>query len=50
VARDLEEELDHELSMLTALLQPALLALVSFSTLFVILALFLPLYSQLTNL
>ncbi|MBX3167369.1 MAG: type II secretion system F family protein [Candidatus Eremiobacteraeota bacterium] len=50
VARDLEEDLDHELTMVTSLLQPALLALVSISTLFVILALFLPLYSQLSNL
>ena len=50
VARDLEEELDRELTMLTSLLQPALLVLVSLSTLFVIMALFLPLYSQLTNL
>lgn len=50
IARSLEDDLDHELGLLTALLQPFLLALVSLSTLFVILALFLPLYSQLMNL
>lgn len=50
LARHLEEELDHQLTLLTALLQPTLLMLVSLSTLFVILALFLPLYSQLSHL
>jgi type IV pilus assembly protein PilC len=46
----LEEELDHQLTLLTAMLQPTLLLLVSISTLFVILGLFLPLYAQLSNL
>lgn len=50
VARNLEDELDHELTLLTSLIQPVLLMVVSASTLFVILALFLPLYSQLMNL
>lgn len=50
VARNLEDELDHELTLLTSLIQPAMLMVVSMSTLFIILALFLPLYSQLMNL